>query len=129
VRATIRAGHTTKFNLHLPTNLASGANGATATGDGVNQARLIDDTEGTNWASLSGDVAGKQVTIRLDPSKVAQAFNRVQVSALLRPANPADPGGDTGGQSRFSALRQGELPAPARGHQPVHRDAGVPRRP
>jgi hypothetical protein len=58
---------------------------------------------------MSGDVAGKQVTVRLDPSRAAQDIGRVQVSALLRPANPADPGGDTGGQSRFSALRQFQL--------------------
>ena len=109
VRAEIRAGHTAKLNLHLPTNLASSANGATAAGDGVNQANLIDDTEATNWASLSGDVAGKQVTVRLDPSRDAQEIGRVQVSALLHPADPADPGGDTGGQSRFSALRQFQL--------------------
>jgi hypothetical protein len=72
-------------------------------------ATLIDDTEGTNWASLSGDVAGKQVTVRLDPSKVAQGFNRVQVSALLRPINQSDPGGDRATQNHFSALRQFEL--------------------
>jgi extracellular elastinolytic metalloproteinase len=109
VRATVRAGHTVQLGDHLPTNLASSANGATATGDGVNQANLIDDTEGTNWASLTGDVAGKQVTVRLDPSRDTQEIGRVQVSALLRPANPQDPGGDTGPQNRFSALRQFQL--------------------
>ena len=35
-------------------------------------AQLIDDTEATNWASLGSPVAGKQVTVRLDPSSVAQ---------------------------------------------------------
>jgi hypothetical protein len=109
VRAEVRAGHTTRLGQDLPVNLASSANGATATGDGVNQANLIDDTEGTNWASLTGAVAGKQVTVRLDPSKNAQEIGRVQVGALLHPATPQDPGGDTGGQSRFSALRQFQL--------------------
>ncbi|HEX8927384.1 MAG TPA: peptidase M36, partial [Actinomycetota bacterium] len=109
VRAEVSAGHTVRLGNNLPTNLASSANGATATGDGVNQANLIDDTEGTNWASLTGDVAGKQVTVRLDPSKNAQEIGRVQVSALLHPANPQDPGGDTGPQNRFSALRQFQL--------------------
>jgi hypothetical protein len=109
VRAQVHAGHTTRLSNNLPTNLASSANGATATGDGVNQANLIDDTEGTNWASLSGDVAGKQVTVRLDPSKKAQEIGRVQVSALLHPQNQQDPGGDTGTQNRFSALRQFQL--------------------
>ncbi len=46
-------------------NLASAAAGATATGDGVNQAKLIDDDEATNWASLNSPVAGKQVTVDL----------------------------------------------------------------
>jgi extracellular elastinolytic metalloproteinase len=108
-QVTVRAGRTTRLTMALPTNLASSANGATASGDGVNLASLIDDTEATDWASLNSPVAGRQVTVRLDPSKASHEISRAQVSALLRPANPADPGGDTGAQNRFSALRQFEL--------------------
>ncbi|HEX4818537.1 MAG TPA: M36 family metallopeptidase [Nonomuraea sp.] len=97
-----------KLPLPLPLgrNHASAANGATAAGDGVNQARLIDDTEATNWASLTGAPAGKSVIVDLAgdaPVKVG----RVQVSALLRPnvGDPADPGA----QNRFSALRAFEV--------------------
>ena len=65
-------------------NLASSARGATASGDGINIDKLIDDTEATNWASLGSPVAGKQVTVRLDPSKPVHKIRRVQVSAMLR---------------------------------------------
>jgi extracellular elastinolytic metalloproteinase len=85
-------------------NVASSASGATASGDGVNLGLLIDDTEATNWASLTGAVLGKQVTVRLDPSKATHQVRRVQVSAMLR-VNTGD-ANDPGGQSRFSALRQ-----------------------
>ena len=108
-RAVVLPGHTTVLDAELPTNLASSANGATATGDGVNLGSLIDDTEGSNWAFLNGDIAGRQVTVRLDPSGTSQEIGRVQVSALLRPRNQQDPGGDTETQSRFSALRQFQL--------------------
>jgi hypothetical protein len=107
--ATVNAGLTTTLRVHLPTNLASSANGATASGDGTNLASLIDDTEGTNWAFLNGDIAGRQVTVRLDPSQEAQDIGRVQISTLLRPRNQQDPGGDTETQSRFSAMRQFQL--------------------
>jgi hypothetical protein len=109
LRANVAAGETTRLRAELPTNLASSASGATASGDGVNLGSLIDDTEGTNWAFLNGDIAGRQVTVRLDPSKTAQDIGRVQISALLRPRNAQDPGGDTETQNRFSALRQFQL--------------------
>ncbi len=54
--------------MQMSRNVASAANGATAGGDGINLARLIDDTEATNWASLGSPIANKQVTVRLDPS-------------------------------------------------------------
>ncbi|MFF4864164.1 M36 family metallopeptidase [Streptomyces sp. NPDC001231] len=100
--------------VHMERNLASAAAGATVTGDGLNLARLIDDDEGTNWAFV-GDktrtsVVGKGVSIHLagdGPSKI----RRVQVSALNRPTDSKDPGGDTGSQSRFSALRQFQISA------------------
>jgi hypothetical protein len=75
--------------------------GATASGDGVNLDNLIDDTEATNWASLSGPVLGKQVTVRLDPSLATHQVRRVQVSAMLR-VNIAD-ANDPGGQNRFNS--------------------------
>ncbi|MFC7588455.1 hypothetical protein ACFQYP_35660 [Nonomuraea antimicrobica] len=92
--------------LALPRNHAAAANGAAAAGDGVNQAKLIDETEATNWASLTGAPAGKSVVVDLagdQPVKVG----RVQVSAMLRPSvgDPADPGG----QNRFSSLRSFEV--------------------
>jgi extracellular elastinolytic metalloproteinase len=90
-------------------NLASSARGATASGDGINLAKLIDDTEATNWASLNSPVVGKQVTVRLDPSQPVQNVRRIQVSAMLRTRIPNDPGGDTAGQNRFTALRQFQL--------------------
>ncbi|WP_223166803.1 M36 family metallopeptidase [Nonomuraea sp. SYSU D8015] len=92
--------------LLLTRNHASASNGAAASGDGVNQAKLIDETEATNWASLTGAPAGKSVVVDLAgdaPVKVG----RVQVSAMLRPNvnDPADPGG----QNRFSSLRAFEV--------------------
>jgi extracellular elastinolytic metalloproteinase len=103
---TVRAGQLRDFRVNMPLNLASGANGATASGDGVNLGALIDDTEMTNWASLNSPVPGKQVTVRLDGR---QRFDRVQVSAMLRHRIPAATEPDNGSQSRFSALRQFEL--------------------
>jgi len=106
---TIKGGQTNRPALFMPENLASSANGATATGDGINLGALIDDTEATNWASLNSAVAGKTVTLKLDPSRPWHLINRVQVSAQLRPQIADDPGGDTQAQSRFSALRQFEV--------------------
>ncbi|HZB30218.1 MAG TPA: M36 family metallopeptidase [Streptosporangiaceae bacterium] len=100
--ADIRPG-TRTLDPALRRNLAAAANGAAATGDGVNQARLVDETEATNWASLTAPVAGRQVTVDLAGNAPA-TVRRVQVSSMLRPDinDPADPGG----QNRFSALRQ-----------------------
>ena len=88
----------------LYTDVSAGlvTGGATATGDGVNVARLIDDDEATNWASLTGPVAGKGVVVDLAGER--NRVSRVQVSAMLRPAITGDP--DPGGQNRFTALRQ-----------------------
>src|SRR5947207_4080675 len=57
-------GRAQDLRLNLPRNLASTASGATITGDGINLARIGDDSEGTDWASLDG-VAGKTVTVQL----------------------------------------------------------------
>jgi extracellular elastinolytic metalloproteinase len=97
----VTAGATT-LTVEMPTNLASSAAGATVSGDGINLARLVDDDEATNWASLGSPVAGKQVTV--DLAGGAHRVNRVQVSAMLRPPLTGDP--DAGTQGRVSALRQ-----------------------
>ncbi|MGH8836358.1 MAG: M36 family metallopeptidase [Actinomycetes bacterium] len=96
------AGQVRDMPILMRVNLASSASGATASGDGVNLARLIDDDEATNWASLGSPVAGKQVTV--DLAGGASQIRKVQVSAQLRPAITGDP--DAGGQARVSALRQ-----------------------
>jgi extracellular elastinolytic metalloproteinase len=96
-------GQKRTLSVRMPANLASGAAGATATGDGLNLARLTDDDEATNWASLGAPVAGRQVTVDLAGDQ-AQTVRRVQVSALLRPQIQTDP--DAAAQNRFSALRQ-----------------------
>ncbi|MFI5913297.1 M36 family metallopeptidase [Dactylosporangium sp. NPDC051541] len=95
-------GRAQDLKLNLPRNLASTSAGAVLTGDGVNVARLGDDTEVTDWASLDG-VAGKKVTVDLAGDRPV-SVNTVNVSALLRPAIDGDV--DPLGQNRFSALRQ-----------------------
>ena len=124
---TVTAGGTKTVTLPLRANLASGTNGAEATGDGGGLEFLIDDSEGTNWASIGeGDIRGKQVTVDLAGGQ--QTVREVQVSAVNRPAlcdgpmgdNPTEtvPGFcsdgddapyDTGGQNRFAALRSFEI--------------------
>ncbi|MBY5161679.1 M36 family metallopeptidase [Nitriliruptoria bacterium AS10] len=99
---TVTAGQQRDLPVRMRINLASATSGATATGDGINLARLIDDDEATNWASRNEVVAGRQVTV--DLAGGIQQVRRVQVSAMLRPGINGDP--DNGGQNRFSALRQ-----------------------
>jgi hypothetical protein len=99
---TLKAGRSTTLTVRMPGNLASATAGATVTGDGINLARVNDDDEATNWASLNSPVAGKQVTV--DLAGEAQTVRRVQVSALLRPPVTGDV--DAGTQGRVSALRQ-----------------------
>ncbi len=99
---TVNAGQVRDLPVKLRTNLASAAAGAAASGDGINLARLIDDDEATNWASLASPVGGKQVTV--DLAGGTSQVRRIQVSAQLRPQIASDP--DGAAQSRFSALRQ-----------------------
>src|SRR6185437_12475781 len=99
--ASFKAGKSQDLKLKLPQNVASAALGAVASGDGVNLARINDDTESTDWASLDG-VPGKEVTIDLAGDQPVNVQS-VNVSALLRPAVTGDV--DTGAQNRFSALR------------------------
>jgi extracellular elastinolytic metalloproteinase len=105
-RLTLTAGSNRTVTISLPTNVASRAKGAVATGDGVEQDALIDDTEATNWdrTGAAPDVGGSTVTV--DLAGGTQTFDRVQVSAMLH----ALPGltGPTA-QNRFTALRQFEL--------------------
>jgi extracellular elastinolytic metalloproteinase len=105
----LKPGMVKHLVVNMSRNLASSANGASASGDGINLDELIDDTESTNWASLGSPVAGKEVTVRLDPSRPWWQVARVQVSAELRTRLPADPGGDTTTQNRFSALRSFQI--------------------
>jgi extracellular elastinolytic metalloproteinase len=92
------------IKLKLPTNWASAAKGATASGDGANFGNAIDETELTNWSAegraadgtLSG-ILGKQVTIDLAGTE-AREITHVEVSAMIAP-----------GESRFAALRSFEL--------------------
>jgi extracellular elastinolytic metalloproteinase len=103
---TVKKGQQRDLPVRMDRNHAAAASGATATGDGVNADKLIDETEGTNWASLTAPVAGKSVTVDLagtDPVKI----RRVQVSAMLRPGIAGD--ADPGTQNRFSALRAFEV--------------------
>ena len=104
---TVRAGQLRDLTINMRENLASTTNGATASGDGSDLGALIDDTESTNWASLGSPIAGKQVTVRLDPSSRAVTFRRIQVSAQLRTRRPGDANDPS--QNRFTALRQFEL--------------------
>jgi hypothetical protein len=99
----VTAGSAVTLTVDMPTNLASSAAGATASGDGINLARLVDDDEATNWASIGSPVAGKQVTVDLT-GDAPHEVDRVQVSAMLRPPVTGDP--DAGAQGRVSALRQ-----------------------
>ncbi|MEU4482120.1 M36 family metallopeptidase [Micromonospora sp. NPDC023966] len=99
---TVKAGQVRDLPVQVRPNLASTAAGATVSGDGINLARIADDDEATNWASLGTPVAGRQVTV--DLAGGTQQVRRVQVSAMLRPPVVGD--ADAGTQSRFSALRQ-----------------------
>jgi hypothetical protein len=90
-------GETRNVRIEFPTNLASAAQGASATGDGTALGNLIDDNEATDWTAAGAPAVGRQVVVDLagtDPVR----FKRVKVSALLVP-----------GQNRFTALRSFDL--------------------
>ena len=91
----LRPGESRTVTVHMPTNWASAAKGATAAGDGANQGRLIDDTESTNWSATGGPAQGRQVVVTLAGE---HRITLSRVSALLVP-----------GDNRFTALRQFEL--------------------
>ena len=97
-----KAGRSKTCPSTMPHNLASSAAGATVTGDGINLARIVDDDEATNWASLGSPVAGKQVTVDLAGGSPAGTPGPGE-----RTAAAADHGRPRRGtQGRFSALRQ-----------------------
>ncbi|MGH2572199.1 MAG: M36 family metallopeptidase [Actinomycetota bacterium] len=112
-RRTFAAGPS-NVTFVLPLNVASAAQGATASGDGMDHADLIDDTEETNWDDPAGgpavDVANPQVTVDL-AGDAPVAVNRVNVSAMLGP-----------GQNRFTALRRFRIETSTNGvtFTPVH---------
>jgi hypothetical protein len=105
-RVTLRSGQDKLVRVRFPTNYASVAKGATATGDTVTPAtlnNLIDDDENTQWTAEGNfpggnlTVDGKKVTVDLagtDPVKIKS----LQISTLVGP-----------GQNRFTALRQFEI--------------------
>ncbi|MDP9459786.1 MAG: M36 family metallopeptidase, partial [Actinomycetota bacterium] len=100
--ATVVPG-TTAVAVPMRRNLAAGG---TVTGAGVQQDKLVDGTEATNAALLNGTVKGHTLVVKLGDT--AQPVTEVNVSAALRPADGAATG-DTGGQSRFSAVRSFEV--------------------
>jgi extracellular elastinolytic metalloproteinase len=105
----IPASSNLALEIAMPTNRASAANGATASGDGARGEQLIDDTEATNWevANREPDVRGAQVTVKLAGG--LQRVERVNVSALLQGTDDGDESEDGDNQNRFTALRQFEL--------------------
>ncbi|MEV8633655.1 M36 family metallopeptidase [Streptosporangium sp. NPDC051023] len=103
--SVVSAGRTNPIRVPPSRNLASAADGATASGDGVNQAKLIDETEATNWASLTGPPIGKSVVVDLAGDRPV-TVRRVQVSAMIRDdyRDEVDPS-----QTPFSSLRSFEV--------------------
>ena len=92
-RRTLRPGERLTLNVRMPRNEASGHWGAAATGDGVDLANLIDDTEETSWARTgSPPVEGAQVTVDL-AGDAPVSIAKVRVGAIPF------------GRPRFSALR------------------------
>ena len=86
----------------------------------LNSDALIDGTEATNWAGVNDgtnvDAAGQHPFVVVDLAGGVQTVRRVQVSAMLRPAGPADPSdvplaADPDSGSRFTALRRFALEA------------------
>ncbi len=93
----VSAGETVTETVHLDQNWASERRGATATGDGTDQANLIDDTEATQWevTGLPANVDVARPSVTVDLAGGAHTIRSVKVSAMLGP-----------GQGRFTALRR-----------------------
>ena len=80
---TFTAGATT-VTFKLQTNWASSAKGASITGDGTSDelAKLIDDTENTNWTATGRMPSGRRQPVR--PSRSAAGRTRSRASASAR---------------------------------------------
>jgi hypothetical protein len=112
-------GPSQNIDVRMPENLASAAQGATASGTGTSQGNAIDETETTSWSAdgraadgTLSNIAGQQVTINLAGDK-AQQIAHVEVSAMINPT-----------ESRFAALRSFELWACDSAHSDCSTDAG-----
>ncbi len=121
--ATVKAGQTLNRDLHLSQNLASTANGATATGSAgsLNVSKLVDDERGHQLG-------------RHGPGRAGRRHRRL--------GHPPVRHGGPRGRSADGAQRQRERPAPPDGQragrgpeharrglgQPLHRAAHVRRR-
>ncbi len=93
---TLPAGQSRIVTVSLPTNRASRAKGAAATGPGAGLSALLDDTEATNWTATDSEpVDGDSlaVTVNLAGSR-AVTVDRIGISAAL-----------SGAENRFTALR------------------------
>lgn len=86
----LRPGEDRTVRIHFPTNVASLAQGATASGDGFRHADLIDDTEGTNWQS--SPEFPNQVTV--DPPSPAAGSYGAAGADFGPPAGPDGFAGD-----------------------------------
>jgi hypothetical protein len=107
----IGRGDTRTITVKFRTNLASSAQGATATGDGTSQASLIDDDEATAWNSTGAPVAGRQVVVDL-AGTAPVTLRWANVSAMLAFTNPTT--------NRFTALRSFALYACTAGKDPAN---------
>jgi hypothetical protein len=81
----LAAGEERTVRVHFPTNVASLAQGATATGGGTRHADLIDDTEATNWQSAP--VQPNLVTV--DPPSAAAGQYHAAGAAFGQPPTEA----------------------------------------
>jgi len=105
----LKPGETRVITIEFPTNHASKAKGAVATGDGRDHDLLIDDTEGTNWDFLGGPVQGRQVVVQFAGPVT---FDTVNMSAMITgfATQPRGPGTPTQpAENRFTALRAFDL--------------------
>jgi extracellular elastinolytic metalloproteinase len=91
----LRPNQRRTLTVSLPKNLASTHAGATGSGDGGHQERLLDDTEATDW-EFEGRILGSHVDV--DLAGGAHTIRSINVSALLFTG--------TGDGGRFAALRQ-----------------------
>src|SRR3954468_20349019 len=107
----LKPGETRNIVIRFPTNYASSFQGAVATGDGIFQNLLIDDTENTDWDVTGRPAQGSQVVVKLGQGAPV-TFQQVNVSALItgfvtRPGDPGTP--PQASENRFTALRAFDL--------------------